>query len=60
MHPDEYAKRLNLLKKDGLKVTVYDEKKLKKLGMHALLEWDKEVLEDPILLQWSGMEEEKF
>ena len=37
LHPDEYVKRLNLLKKDGLKVNVYDEKKLKKLGMNALL-----------------------
>ena len=37
MHPDEYAKRLNSLKKDGLKINIYDEKKLKKLGMHALL-----------------------
>ena len=31
LHPDEYAKRLNSLKKDGLKVNVYDEKKLRKL-----------------------------
>ncbi len=37
LHPDEYAKRLNSLKKDGLKVNIYDEKKLKKLGMDALL-----------------------
>ncbi len=37
LHPDEYAKRLNALRKDGLKVNVYDEKKLKKLGMNALL-----------------------
>ena len=37
LHPDEYAKRLNSLRKDGLKVTIYDEKKLKKLGMNALL-----------------------
>ena len=37
LHPDEYAKRLLSLKKDGLKVKVYDEKKLKKLGMHSLL-----------------------
>ena len=37
LHPDEYAKRLNSLKKDGLKVNIYDEKKLKKLGMNALL-----------------------
>ena len=37
LHPDEYAKRLNTLKKDGLKINVYDQKKLKKLGMNALL-----------------------
>jgi len=37
LHPDEYAKRLNSLRKDGLKVNTYDEKKLKKLGMNALL-----------------------
>ena len=37
LHPDEYAKRLNNLKKDGLKINIYDEKKLKKLGMNALL-----------------------
>jgi len=37
LHPDEYAKRLNSLKRDGLKVNIYDEKKLKKMGMNALL-----------------------
>ena len=37
LHPDEYAKRLNSLKKDGLKVNIYDKKKLQKLGMNALL-----------------------
>ncbi len=37
LHPDEYAKRLNSLKKDGLKINIYDKKKLKKLGMNALL-----------------------
>ncbi len=37
LHPDEYAKRINSLKKFGLKINVYDEKKLKKLGMNALL-----------------------
>ena len=37
LHPDEYAKRLSLLRKDGLKVNIFDEKKLKKLGMHSLL-----------------------
>ena len=37
LHPDEYAKRINSLKKFGLKIYIYDEKKLKKLGMNALL-----------------------
>ncbi|MDC3021124.1 leucyl aminopeptidase [Pelagibacteraceae bacterium] len=37
LHPDEYAKRLSLLRKDGLKISIYDEKKLKKLGMFSLL-----------------------
>ena len=37
LHPDEYAKRLNSLKKLGLKVNIYDNKKLKKLGMNALI-----------------------
>ena len=35
LHPDEYAKRLNSLRKDGLKINIYDQKKLKKLGMNA-------------------------
>ena len=37
LHPDEYAKRLKSLKKNGLKVNIYNEKKLKKIGMNALL-----------------------
>ena len=37
LHPDEYAKRIKSLSKDGLKVNIYDKKRLKKLGMNALL-----------------------
>ncbi len=37
LHPDEYAKRINSLKKLGLKINIYDEIKLKKLGMNTLL-----------------------
>ena len=37
LHPDEYVKRINSLKKDGLKISVFDKRKLKKLGMNALL-----------------------
>ncbi len=37
LHPDEYAKRIISLKKHGLKINIYDNNKLKKLGMNALL-----------------------
>ena len=37
LHPDEYAKRLIKLKKIGLKVTVYNTNKLKKMKCNALL-----------------------
>ena len=37
LHPDEYARRLLGLKKFGLKVTVYNKAKLKKLGCNALI-----------------------
>ena len=37
LHPDEYAKRLNSLRKHGLKVTILNDKKLKTLGMNTLL-----------------------
>ena len=37
LHPDEYAKRLSSLRKVGLKINIYDKKKLKKLGMNALI-----------------------
>jgi leucyl aminopeptidase len=37
LHPDEYVKRIKKLKSDGLKITILDKKKLKQLGMNALL-----------------------
>ncbi len=37
LHPDEYAKRITKLRKIGIKVTVYDKKRLKKMGCGALL-----------------------
>ena len=37
LHPDEYAKRLTKLSKIGLKVTVYNTNKLKKMKCNALL-----------------------
>ncbi len=57
LHPDEYAKRLVALKKDGLKVSIYDEKKLKKLGMHALLGVGQGSIRGSYLvtLEWNGL-----
>ena len=37
LHPDEYARRLTQLKKIGLKITVYNTNKLKKMKCNALL-----------------------
>ncbi len=56
LHPDEYAKRLSSLKKDGLKVNIYDEKKMKKLGMHALLGVGQGSIRGSYLvtLEWNG------
>jgi len=56
LHPDEYARRLLKLKKFGLKVTVYDEKKLKKLGCHALLGVGQGSIRGSYLvtMEWSG------
>tara|TARA_E500000178_G_scaffold342938_1_gene388908 strand:- start:297 stop:1754 length:1458 start_codon:yes stop_codon:yes gene_type:complete len=56
LHPDEYAKRLKLLKKDGLKVNVYDKKQLKKLGMNALLGVGKGSSKGSYLvtMEWNG------
>ncbi len=56
LHPDEYAKRLNALKKDGLKINIYDEKKLKKLGMKALLGVGQGSIRGSYLvtMEWNG------
>ena len=57
LHPDEYAKRINQLKKYGLKVTVYDEKKLKKLGMNTLLGVGQGSIRGSYLvtMEWNGL-----
>ena len=56
LHPDEYAKRLIKLRKQGLKITIYDEKKLKKLGMHALLGVGQGSIRGSYLatIEWNG------
>ncbi len=56
LHPDEYAKRLLPLKKLGIKVTVYDKKKLKKLGCNALLGVGQGSIRGSYLvtMEWNG------
>ena len=56
LHPDEYTKRISSLKKDGLKINVYDEKKLKKLGMYALLGVGQGSIRGSYLvtMEWNG------
>ena len=56
LHPDEYAKRLSSLRSDGLKINIYDEKKLKKLGMHALLGVGQGSIRGSYLvtMEWNG------
>jgi leucyl aminopeptidase len=57
LHPDEYAKRINSLKKIGLKINIYDKKKLKKLGMNALLGVGQGSIRGSYLvtMEWSGL-----
>ena len=56
LHPDEYSKRITKLRKFGLKVTVYDQKKLKKLGMNALLGVGQGSIRGSYLvtIEWNG------
>ena len=57
LHPDEYAKRINSLRKFGLKINIYDEKKLKKLGMNALLGVGQGSIRGSYLvtMEWNGV-----
>ena len=57
LHPDEYAKRLKSLKKNGLIVNIFDEKKLKKLGMNALLGVGQGSVRGSYLvtIEWKGL-----
>ena len=57
LHPDEYSKRLKSLSKNGLKINVYDEKKLKKLGMNTLLGVGQGSIRGSYLvtMEWKGL-----
>ena len=57
LHPDEYAKRISSLRKYGLKINVYDDKKLKKLGTYALLGVGQGSIRGSYLvtMEWKGI-----
>ncbi|MDA8783878.1 leucyl aminopeptidase [Candidatus Pelagibacter bacterium] len=59
LHPDEYTKRINSLKKFGLKINIYNEKKLKKLGMNALLGVGQGSIRGSYLvtMEWNGVKD---
>ena len=56
LHPDEYARRIKSLSKFGLKIKIYDEKELKKLGMNTLLGVGQGSIRGSYLvtMEWNG------
>ena len=59
LHPDEYAKRIKSLNKLGLKVSIYNEQKLKKLGMNTLLGVGQGSIRGSYLvtIEWKGLKD---
>jgi len=61
LNPKEYVNRLLKLKKFGIKVTVYNESHMKKLGMHSLLGVGRGSINESFLvtLEWNGNKKDK-
>jgi leucyl aminopeptidase len=61
LNPKEYVNRLLKLRKLGIKVTSYNEVKLKKLGMHSLLGVGRGSINESFLvtLEWNGNKKDK-
>jgi len=61
LNPKEYVNRLLKLRKLGIKVTVYNESQMKKLGMHSLLGVGQGSINDSYLvtLEWHGNKKDK-
>ena len=61
LYPKEYVNRLLKLKKIGIKVTVYNESKLKRLGMNSLLGVGRGSEKESFLvtLEWYGDKKNK-
>jgi leucyl aminopeptidase len=61
LNPKEYANRLLKLRKLGIKVTIYNESQMKKLGMHSLLGVGRGSVNESFLvtLEWNGNKKDK-
>ena len=61
LNPKEYTNRLLKLRKLGIKVTVYNETQMKKLGMHSLLGVGRGSINESFLitLEWNGNKRDK-
>ena len=61
LNPKEYVSRLLKLKRLGIKVTVYNEIQLEKLGMHSLLVVGRGSINESFLvtLEWYGNKKDK-
>jgi leucyl aminopeptidase len=61
LNPKEYANRLSKLRKLGIKVTVYNESQMKKLGMNSLLGVGRGSINESFLvtLEWNGNKKDK-
>ena len=61
LNPKEYTNRLLKLRKLGIKVTVYNEAQMKKLGMHSLLGVGRGSINESFLvtLEWNGNKKDK-
>ncbi|MDB4157468.1 leucyl aminopeptidase [Candidatus Pelagibacter sp.] len=61
LNPKEYVNRLLKLRKLGIKVTVYNESQMKKLGMHSLLGVGRGSVNESFLvtLEWHGNKKDK-
>tara|TARA_B100000945_G_scaffold148293_1_gene118730 strand:- start:1620 stop:3077 length:1458 start_codon:yes stop_codon:yes gene_type:complete len=61
LHPDEYVNRLLKLKKYGLKITVYDVKKLKKMGCNAIVGVGQGSIRGTyiVTMEWNGKSNSK-
>jgi len=61
LNPQEYVNRLLKLRKLGIKVTIYNESQMKKLGMHSLLGVGRGSINESFLvtLEWHGNKKDK-